>query len=206
MKEEMKSLHERKVWNLVDLSKGHQPIKGRWIYAVKSDGHKKARFIAKGFTQVFRIDYENTFSPVARFETLWLLLSLAVLHNWELEALDVKTAFLFGELDEEIYMEQPEGFIVKDQERKVCWLRKAIYGLKQAALQWNKQLHKSLLEMGFAHCTADPGTYYKMLRFFFLFFLPLTDLLFHHLHMGIMSHGCPCDSLWLVLSRTLFHF
>ena len=64
--------------------------------------------------------YENTFSPVARFEILQLLLSLAVLHDWELEALDVKTAFLFGELDEEIYMEQPEGFIVKGQEKKVC--------------------------------------------------------------------------------------
>ena len=158
MKEEMKSLHERKVWDLVDLPKGCQPIKGRWIYAVKSDGCKKARFVAKGFTQVFGIDYENTFLSVARFEILQLLLSLAALHNWELEALDVKTAFLFGELDEEIYMKQPEGFIVKGQEKKVCWLRKAIYGLKQAMLQWNKQLHKSLLEMEFTCCTADPGT------------------------------------------------
>ena len=66
----MKSLHERKIWDLVDLPKGRQPIKGRWVYAVKSDGHKKAHFIAKGFTQVFRVDYENTFVPVARFETL----------------------------------------------------------------------------------------------------------------------------------------
>ena len=70
MQEEIKSLHERKVWDLVDLPKGHQPIKGRWVYAVKSDRHKKACFITKGFTQVFGIDYENTFSPVARFETL----------------------------------------------------------------------------------------------------------------------------------------
>ena len=85
-----------------------------------------------------------------------------MLHNWELEALDVKTTFLFGELDEEIYMEQPEYFIVKGQERKVYQLRKAIYDLKQATLQWNKQLHKSLLEIGFTCCTADPGTYYKI--------------------------------------------
>ena len=92
---------------------------------MKSDGRKKARFIAKGFTQVFGIDYENTFSPVARFETLRLLLSLAVLHDWELEALDVKTAFLFGELEEEIYMDQPEGFMVKGKELKVCRLQKA---------------------------------------------------------------------------------
>ena len=70
-------------------------------------------------------------------------------YDWELEALDVKTAFLFGELKEEIYMDQPEGFVVKGKKFKVCRLWKAIYGLKQAALQWNKQLHKSLLKMGF---------------------------------------------------------
>ena len=130
---------------------------------MKSDSHKKARFIAKGFTQVFRIDYKNTFSLVARFKTLQLLLSLAVLHDWELEALDVKTAFLFGELKEEIYMNQPEGFMVKGKEFKVCYLQKAIYSLKQAALQWNKQLHKSLLEMGFTCSLSDPGTYFKII-------------------------------------------
>ena len=70
MKEEVKSLHERKVWGLIDLPKGCQPIKGRWVYAVKSNGCKKAQFVTKGFTQVFKIDYENTFLPVARFETL----------------------------------------------------------------------------------------------------------------------------------------
>ena len=84
----------------------------------------------KGFTQVFGIDYENIFPPVARFESLCLLLSLAVLHDWEIKALDVKTTFLFGELDHKIYMEQPEGFVVGDQEKKDCQLRKAIYSLK----------------------------------------------------------------------------
>jgi len=113
--------------------------------------------------QVFRIDYEETFSPVARFETFRLLIALAAVHDWEIEALDVKFAFLFGKLDEEIYLEQPEGFIVKGQENKACRLRKAIYGLKQAALQWNKQLHKSLLEMGFLRCKSDPGTYFKII-------------------------------------------
>ena len=130
MKEEINSLHERKVWELVDLPKGCKPIKGRWVFALKLDGRRKSHFVAKGFTQVFGIDYENTFSPVARFKTLCLLLSLAALLDWEIEALDVKTAFLFGKLDEEIYMEQPEGFVVKGKEKKVCQLRKAIYGLK----------------------------------------------------------------------------
>ena len=109
------------------------------------------------------VDYEETFSPVTRFETFRLLLSLAALYDWEIKALDVKTAYLFGEVDEEIYMDQLEGFIVKGQEKKVCQLKKSIYGLKQSALQWNKQLHKSLLEMGFICCKADPGTYFKII-------------------------------------------
>ena len=81
------------------------------------------------------VDYEETFSPVTRFETFRLLLSLAALYDWEIKALDVKTAYLFGEVDEEIYMDQLEGFIVKGQEKKVCQLKKSIYGLKKSALQ-----------------------------------------------------------------------
>ena len=80
------------------------------------------------------MDFEETFSLVARFKTVRLLLSIAVLEDWDIEVLDVRMTFLFGELDEEIYMEQPEGFIKKGQEKKVCRLLKAIYGLKQAAL------------------------------------------------------------------------
>ena len=159
MNDEIKSLDEHKVWDLVALPSRRIPIKGRWVYAVKSDGRKKARFVAKGFTQIFRIDFEETFSPVARFKTVRLLLSIAELEDWDIEVLDVKTAFLFRELDEEIYMEQPEGFIKKGQEKKVCRLLKAIYGLKQATLQWNKVLHDSLLKMGFTRTFANPSVY-----------------------------------------------
>ena len=91
------------------------------------------------------------------------MFALAALYNWEMEVLDVKTAFLFGELDKELYIVQPEGFIVQGQESKVCWLQKAIYGLKQAALQWNKQLHKSLVILGFKHCVLDSGIYVKII-------------------------------------------
>ena len=119
MEEEIKSLQSRKVWDLVDLPDGHVPIKGRWVYAICPGNHVIACFVAKGFTQIFGIDYEETFSPVAWFETVHLMFALAALHDWEMEALDVKTAFLFGELDEELYMVQPEGFIVPGQESKV---------------------------------------------------------------------------------------
>ena len=104
--------------------------------------------VAKGFTQVYRIDFEETFSPVARFETVCILLALAALEDWDIESLDVKTAYLYGELHEEIYMKQPEGY-KKGQGEKVCRLLKSLYGLKQSALQWNKELHKSLLTLGF---------------------------------------------------------
>ena len=155
----IKSLNERKVWDLVALPPGQIPVKGRWVYAVKSNGRRKACFVAKDFTQIFRIDFKETFSLVERFKTVRLLLSIAALEYWDIEALDVKTAFLFGELDEEIYMEQLEGFVKQGQEKKVCRLLKAIYGLKQAALQWNKALHDSLLKMGFTRTFADSGVY-----------------------------------------------
>ena len=159
----MKSLKEQKVWDLVDLLEGHRPVGNRWVFARKSDGRYKACLVAQGFTQAFRINYQDTFSPVARFETFHKLMALTALHDWELEALDVKTAFLYGNLDEEIYMKQPEGFILKGWEKQVCRLKKSLYGLKQAALQWNKELHKSLLEMGFHRTYADPGTYVKFI-------------------------------------------
>jgi hypothetical protein len=88
-----------------------------------------------------------------------LLLALSALGDWEIEALDVKTAFLYGNLDEELYMEQPEGFVVKGQERKVYRLKKALYGLKQAAIAWNKQANKSLMKLGFKRCLSDTGVY-----------------------------------------------
>ena len=174
-KDKMKSLYDRKVWDLVDLSKGWQPIKGRWVFAIQFGNYVKASFVAKGFTQIFKIDYEETFSPIARFETVCLVLALAALHDWEIKVLDVKTAFLFGKFDEEIYMMQPEGFIVK----KICCLWKAIYGLKQAALQWNKLLHKSLVNFDFKRCTSDSGIYVKFIcKDIILIVIYIDDALF----------------------------
>ena len=105
---------------------------------MKTDGRKRGHLVTKGFSQIPGIDFEETFSPVTHFETVRLLLALSALEDWEIEALDVKTAFLYGNLDEELYMEQPEGFITKGQENKVYKLKKALYGLKQASLAWNK--------------------------------------------------------------------
>jgi hypothetical protein len=129
-------LKQRKVFELVELPKGAKPIKNRWVFAIKSDGRKKARLIAKGFSQREGIDFDEIFSPVIRYETVRTLLAIAALENWTILALDVKSAFLYGKLDEIIYMEQPEGFKIKNQERKVLRLHRAIYGLKLAARVW----------------------------------------------------------------------
>ena len=117
------------------------------------------RLVAKGFTQIHGIDYDETFSPVARFESLRLLLALAALEDWEIHQMDVKSAFLHGLLDEEIYMEQPKGFITPGQESKVCLLKKAIYGLKQALCMWNQQFHGVLSDLGFTRTHSDAGVY-----------------------------------------------
>ena len=124
------------VWELVDLPPNVRPIGCKWIYKRKrgSDGIVeafKARLVAKGYSQREGIDYEETFSPVAMIKSFRILLSILAHLDYEIWQMDVKTTFLNGYLDEDIYMEQPEGFIAKGQDSKVCKLRKSIYGLKQ---------------------------------------------------------------------------
>ena len=133
MQEEIKSQMDNGTWILVRRPINRRVVKCKWVYAIKADGRYKARLVAKGFTQVEGIDFQETFSPVARYEAIRFLLAHAALENWELEAMDIKTAFLYGELDEEIYMEQPEGFVEKGKENMVCCLKKVIYDLKQAS-------------------------------------------------------------------------
>ena len=130
--EEYKGLTEMGVWRLVDCPSNQKTIKCRQTYVVKYDSQYKARLVAKGYTQVQGIDYEETFSPVARYESIRYLLAHAALQDWEINAMDVKLAYLHGVLDEEIYMEQPEGFIAQGEEDKVCKLMCSLYGLKQA--------------------------------------------------------------------------
>lgn len=158
--DEIDSQMKNKTWTLVRRPDASRKIvKCKWVFTIKSDGRYKARLVAKGFTQIEGIDYQETFSPVARFESIRMLLAIAALEDWEIEALDVKTAFLYGELDEEIYMEQPEGFVEKGTENHVCLLKKAIYGLKQASRTWNIKIHNTLIELGFDRIHSDAGVY-----------------------------------------------
>jgi hypothetical protein len=156
---EMDALAKNSTWELVDLPPSHRAVKSKWVFKLKADGRYRARLVAKGFTQIPGLDFDETFSPVACFESLQLLLALAVLEDWHIHQMDVKSAFLNGELDEEIYMEQPQGFITSGKETQVCRLKKAIYGLKQASRTWNLQLHGVLTGFGYKWTHADAGIY-----------------------------------------------
>ena len=128
--EELDMLRKRKVFELVNRPRDRKVIKNRWVFDVKSDGRKKARLVAKGFSQVKGLDFDQVFSPVVQFETVQLMLALTVLEDWYITGLDIHSAYLYGKLDKEIYMEQPEGFAAPRSERKVLRLWRALYGLK----------------------------------------------------------------------------
>ncbi|GMI77806.1 hypothetical protein HRI_001449800 [Hibiscus trionum] len=141
MEEEIEALNNNQTWDLVPKPKDVMPISCKWVYKVKtrpdnSIERYKARLVARGFSQQYGIDYEETFSPVAKITTVRVLLALAANKSWKLWQMDVKNAFLHGELDKDIYMEQPRGFESKSHPEHVCKLKKALYGLKQAPRAW----------------------------------------------------------------------
>ena len=166
MKSELESMYSNKVWDLVKPPEGIKPIGCKWIYKRKrgADGKVetfKARLVAKGFTQKEGIDYDETFSPVAMLKSIRILLSIAAHLDYEIWQMDVKTAFLNGNLDECIYMMQPEGFIAKGQERMLCKLNRSIYGLKQASRSWNIRFNQAIKSFGFNQCPDESCVYKK---------------------------------------------
>jgi len=123
------------VWDIVPRPEGKSVVTSKWIYKIKhiideSIEKKKTRFVAREFSQVEGIDYEETFSLVARYASIWMIISLAAYMGWRLHQMDVNTAFLNGEIEEEVYIEQPDGFMIHEKESHLCRLKKALYGLK----------------------------------------------------------------------------
>lgn len=161
MNEEMESILNNMTWDLVDLPSGKQAIGCKWVYKLKLDDkgnvcRYKARLVAKGYSQKYGENYDEVFAPVARSTTFRILLSIAGIKGYHVKHFDVKTAFLNGEIEEEIYMNQPPGFKVGN---KVCKLKKGLYGLKQAARAWNKLFHDTLVEFGFQTNEVDKCLY-----------------------------------------------
>ncbi|WJZ95336.1 hypothetical protein VitviT2T_014112 [Vitis vinifera] len=141
MHEETKSFHKNNTYELMKLPKGKRALKNKWVLRWKpgpnrSQPRYKARLVVKGFSQKKCNDFEEIFSPMVKMSSIRVVLGLVANMNLEIEQLDVKTIFLHGDLEKEIYMEKPKGFTIKGKEHLVCRLKKSSYGLKQAPRQW----------------------------------------------------------------------
>jgi hypothetical protein len=163
---EMESLLKAGTYTLVPLPDGANLIGCKWVLKVKrgADGtivKYKGRLVAKGYAQRFGVDYNDTYAPVARYPSIRLLIALAAHYGWELHQMDVKSAYLNGELDVPIYMTQPEGYVVAGKEDHVCLLKKSLYGLKQAGRTWHHKIDVALKDRGFTALEADHCVYIR---------------------------------------------
>ncbi|WJZ92853.1 hypothetical protein VitviT2T_011828 [Vitis vinifera] len=166
MKAEIDAIERNGTWKLTELPEAKNAIGVKWVFRTKfnSDGsifRHKARLVVKGFAQVARVDYGDTFALVAKHDTIRLLLALASQMGWKVYHLNVKSAFLNGILLEEIYVQQPEGFEVIGHEHKVYKLHKAVYGLKQAPRAWYSRIDSHLIQLGFRRSENEATLYLK---------------------------------------------
>ena len=166
MQSELDSIYKNGTWDLVPLPKDRKALPCKWVYKYKYTSDKtspkyKARLVAKGFKQEQGVDFDEIFSPVVKMTTLRMLLALAANQDLELVQMDVKTAFLHGDLDEEIYMEQPEGYEVSGKEHLVCKLKKSLYGLKQSPRLWYQKFDAFMKTQGCTRSNEDPCLYTK---------------------------------------------
>ncbi|KAJ9539089.1 hypothetical protein OSB04_031822 [Centaurea solstitialis] len=160
MQEELNQFSALKVWRLVKRPQDKSIIDTKWLFKNKKDEHgtivrNKARLVAKGYRQQEGIDYDQTFAPVARLEAIRMFLAYAAYKDFTVFQMDVKTAFLYGHLKEEVYVTQPEGFVDPDHPDYVYILDKALYGLKQAPRAWYEELSTYLLSKGFKKGSVD---------------------------------------------------
>ncbi|GKB74704.1 retrovirus-related pol polyprotein from transposon TNT 1-94, partial [Tanacetum coccineum] len=166
IKSEIESILQNHTWELVDLPPGCKPLGYKWIFKkkMKADGTIEkyiARLVIQRFRQREGLDYFDTYSLVMQITSIRMIIAIAALRNLEIHKMDVKTAFLNRDLEEEIYMNQPEGFIAPGQEGKVCRLVKSLYGLKQAPKQWHQKFDHTMLESGFKINECDKCVYVK---------------------------------------------
>ena len=180
MGEEMQSMKDNDVWDLVLLQEGVKLIGCKWVFKTKRDSQGnieryKARLVAERFTQKEGIDYKKTFSPVSSKDSFRTIMALVAHFDLELHQMDVKTAFLNGDIEETIYMKQPEGLASEETNKLVCKLKKSIYGLKQASRQWYLKFHQVVLSFGFEVNTVEDCVYHKFSGSRFIFLVLYVD-------------------------------
>jgi hypothetical protein len=183
MMKEHQSIMKNEVWEIVPRPKEKSVVTSKWVYKIKhaADGSVdkyKARFMARGFSQKEGEDYDETFSPVARYTSIRAIISIAASMGWNLHQMDVKTTFLNGAIEEEMYIEQPQGFEVHSRDTHICRLKKSLYGLKQAPRAWYARMDNYLTRLGFSKSHADPNLYYKVVDNAPVFLLLYIDDLF----------------------------
>jgi len=164
MKENINSMEHNCIWDLVELPKDCKRVGCKWVFKTKRDSHGNfkcytARLVAKEFTQKDDIDYKKTFSPVSRKDSFRIIMAIIVIYDLELHQMDVKTSFHNGDLEENVYMDQPMGF---SEEHMMCKLKKSIYSLKQASRQWYLKFNDTIVSFGFKGNTVDRCIYLKV--------------------------------------------
>ncbi|KAG8485617.1 hypothetical protein CXB51_018939 [Gossypium anomalum] len=167
VEEEICTQEKNATWTVTNLPQGKTVVGCKWIFVVKYNSNGsiqryKARLVARGFTQTYRIDFTETFAPVAKLNTVRVLLSLAVNCDWRLHQLDVKNAFLNGETKEEVYMKLPPGLKFVKGSNKVCKLNKFLYGLKQSPRAWFERFTKVIIKNGYKQFLADHTLFIKV--------------------------------------------
>jgi hypothetical protein len=180
MEDELSSMSSNGVWDLVEIPDGAKRVGCKWVYKTKYDSKGKierfkARLVAKCFTQRKGIDYTETFSPVSKKDSFQIVMVLVAHYDLELHQMDVKTAFLNGGLQENVYMAQPEGFVMEDKEHMRCKLKKSIYGLKQASRQWYLKFDEVIKKFGFIENQVDNCIYIKINGSMFIILVLYVD-------------------------------
>jgi hypothetical protein len=191
MQEELNQFERNNVWKLVEKPENYPVIGTKWVFRNKLDEHgiiirNKARLVAKGYNQEEGIDYEETYAPVARLEAIRMLLAYASIMDFKLYQMDVKSAFLNGLIQEEVYVEQPPGFEIPDKPNHVYKLQKALYGLKQAPRAWYERLSNFLLEKEFSRGKVDTTLFIKRKH---------NDILLVQIYVDDIIFGSTNDSL-----------
>ncbi|KAL4568673.1 hypothetical protein LXL04_024288 [Taraxacum kok-saghyz] len=166
MDQEIEMIEKNQTWTLVDLPKDAKCIAVKWVFKTKLNENgkiekHKARLVARGYGQEFGVDYLEVYAPVARMDSIRLMLAMAAQRGWCIFQMDVKSAFLHGTLQEDVYVQQPQGYIVKNEEQKVYKLRKALYGLKQAPRAWYSRIEAYFIEKEFIRSKSEHTLFIK---------------------------------------------